>query len=110
MPAFDLSLGLGVIGSTTDVLQSRYVRTRETSSLISISEREGVFNDQRSTRDPSQASYSLHAEKTGSVSKTCRYFGIGRASFYRWRHIYRERGEAGLQSAQRSVTVGHDRS
>jgi len=27
----------------------KYVRTRETSSLISISERESVFNDQRST-------------------------------------------------------------
>jgi transposase-like protein len=26
-----------------------------------------------------------HAEKIGDVSKTCRYFGIGRASFYRWR-------------------------
>lgn len=25
-----------------------------------------------------------HAERTGQVAKTCRYFGIGRASFYRW--------------------------
>ena len=24
-----------------------------------------------------------HAESSGDVSKTCRYFGIGRASFYR---------------------------
>jgi hypothetical protein len=25
-----------------------------------------------------------HAEKIGDVGKTCRYFGIGRSSFYRW--------------------------
>ena len=27
-----------------------------------------------------------HAAASGDVSRTCRYFGIGRASFYRWRH------------------------
>ena len=27
----------------------------------------------------------LHAEKTGHVAKTCRYFGVGRPSFYRWK-------------------------
>ncbi len=27
-----------------------------------------------------------HADRIGDVSKTCRYLGIGRASFYRWRH------------------------
>lgn len=37
-----------------------------------------------------------HAEKTGNVAKTCRYFGIGRASFYRWRKEYLERGDEGL--------------
>ncbi len=26
-----------------------------------------------------------HAEETGHVGRTCRYFGIGRASFYRWK-------------------------
>jgi hypothetical protein len=26
-----------------------------------------------------------YAEEIGHVAKTCRYFGIGRASFYRWR-------------------------
>ena len=26
-----------------------------------------------------------HAEQIGDISKTCRYFGIGRASFYRWK-------------------------
>ena len=26
-----------------------------------------------------------YAEEIGHVAKTCRYFGIGRTSFYRWR-------------------------
>jgi len=26
-----------------------------------------------------------HAEKSGHVAKTCRYFGAGRSNFYRWR-------------------------
>jgi hypothetical protein len=26
-----------------------------------------------------------HAEKIGHLGRTCRYFGIGRASFYRWK-------------------------
>ena len=47
-----------------------------------------------------------HAEKIGDVSKTCRYFGIGRASFYRWRKKYADEGEAGLISA-RSVPHNH---
>ena len=37
-----------------------------------------------------------HAKQTGNVAKTCRYFGIGRASFYRWRQEYLKRGEPGL--------------
>ncbi len=37
-----------------------------------------------------------HAETTGQVSRTRRQFGIGRATFSRWRKAYRERGEAGL--------------
>ena len=36
------------------------------------------------------------AEEIVHVAKACRYFGIGRASFYRWRKAYAERGEAGL--------------
>jgi len=38
-----------------------------------------------------------HADKIGDVSKTCRYFGIGRATFYRWRKAYSETGESGLE-------------
>ncbi len=41
-----------------------------------------------------------HAEQSGCVAKTCRYFGIGRASFYRWRTAYRQLGEAGLVNAK----------
>lgn len=40
-----------------------------------------------------------HAEATGHVAKTCRYFGVGRSSFYRWRQAYAEQGEAGLVNA-----------
>jgi len=36
-----------------------------------------------------------HAEKIGHVAKTCRYFGIGRASFYRRNRAYERGGEAG---------------
>ena len=37
-----------------------------------------------------------HADEFGHVAKTCRYFGVGRSSFYRWRDAYRKHGEAGL--------------
>ena len=47
-----------------------------------------------------------HADLTGNVSKTCRYFGVGRASFYRWRGAYRGDGEAGLAN-NRSVPHNH---
>lgn len=39
-----------------------------------------------------------YAEQTGNVARTCRYFGIGRASFYRWRAEYLKLGEQGLVS------------
>ena len=35
-------------------------------------------------------------EVTGNISKTCRYFGISRKTFYKWRHRYKEHGEIGL--------------
>ncbi len=37
-----------------------------------------------------------HAEQIGDVSKTCRYFGIGRASYYRWQVAFRRQGVSGL--------------
>lgn len=45
-----------------------------------------------------------HAEETKNISKTCRYFGIGRASFYRWRSEYLKRGEGGLVSKKPGPT------
>jgi transposase-like protein len=39
-----------------------------------------------------------HAEAIGDVGKACRYFGVGRASFYRWREAYRQRGLSGLEN------------
>jgi transposase InsO family protein len=39
-----------------------------------------------------------HAEEvTGSVSATCRYYGISRQCFYKWRRRYEDEGEAGLR-------------
>lgn len=31
-----------------------------------------------------------------NVSKTCRYFGISRQTYYEWKQAYAERGEEGL--------------
>ena len=51
-------------------------------------------------KDPREIERKLrilrYAEEIGHVAKACRYFGIGRSSFYRWRQAYAERGEAGL--------------
>ena len=47
-----------------------------------------------------------HAEMIGDVSRTCRYFGIDRASFYRWREAYRKLGEAGLSNSNSSGESG----
>jgi transposase len=45
---------------------------------------------QRKLRVPS------YAEQIGDISRPCRYFGIGRASFYRWKAAFQKQGEAGL--------------
>ena len=39
-----------------------------------------------------------HADQIGDVGKACRYFGVGRASFYRWRAAYGQHGVAGLEN------------
>jgi len=41
-----------------------------------------------------------YADKIGHVAKACRYFGIGRSSFYRWREASKKHGEVGLINAQ----------
>ena len=52
-----------------------------------------MTNDQREARR--KLRILQHAEKIGSVSKTCRYFGIVRACFYRWRKAFQDRSESG---------------
>jgi len=37
-----------------------------------------------------------YAEKSGNVAKTCRYWGISRDTFYRWKKRYLADGESGL--------------
>ena len=34
--------------------------------------------------------------QNGNVSKTCRYFGISRETFYKWKRTYENVGEKGL--------------
>jgi transposase InsO family protein len=63
-----------------------------------------MTNDQREIRR--KLRILEHAAASGDVSRTCRYFGIGRASFYRWRKAYQVRGEAGLTN-NRSVPHNH---
>lgn len=50
-----------------------------------------MTNDQREIRR--KLRILEHAEASGDVSKTCRYFGIGRASSYRWRIAYWTQGD-----------------
>jgi hypothetical protein len=36
------------------------------------------------------------ARETGNISKTCRYFGISRTSFYEWKGAYKQFVEGSL--------------
>jgi len=38
-----------------------------------------------------------HAEESGNIAKTCRYFGIPRSIFYVWRNAYRQQDIEGLK-------------
>ncbi len=42
-----------------------------------------------------------YAQEIGNVSKTCRYFGISRQFFYKWKSRYEKHGEQGLISQKR---------
>jgi transposase len=43
-----------------------------------------------------------HAQEvSGSIAKTCRYYGISRQCFYRWLHRYQEHGLEGLMDRSR---------
>lgn len=48
-----------------------------------------MTNDQREIRR--KLRILEHAQTSGDVSRTCRYFGVGRASFYKWRQACRSR-------------------
>ncbi|SEK35136.1 Helix-turn-helix domain-containing protein [Pacificibacter marinus] len=48
-----------------------------------------------------------HAEKIGNARKACRYFGIGRSSFYRWRDAYQKHGEANGHPSEPKVKYLH---
>ena len=37
-----------------------------------------------------------HAQETGNVAKTCRYFGISRETYYQWKRTLTLKGESGL--------------
>lgn len=37
-----------------------------------------------------------HAKETKHVTNTCRYFGISRETFYKWKRAYESKGEPGL--------------
>ena len=63
-----------------------------------------MTNDQREIRR--KLRLLEHADAVRDISKTCRYYGIGRASFYRWLHAYQTHGEAGLTN-RRSVPHNH---
>ncbi|WP_425347734.1 helix-turn-helix domain-containing protein [Spartinivicinus poritis] len=42
-----------------------------------------------------------YAQETGNVSKTCRYWGISRDTFYRWKREYEKHGEKALINSKR---------
>lgn len=37
-----------------------------------------------------------HAKESGNVSRTCRYFGVSRETFYQWKKTYARDGERAL--------------
>lgn len=41
-----------------------------------------------------------YADEIGHVAGACRYFGIARSTFCRWREAYQKHGEAGLVNAK----------
>ena len=47
-----------------------------------------------------------HAQNNGNVSRTCRYFGISRQTFYEWKRAYEEKGEDALVNKKPGFPVG----
>ena len=50
-----------------------------------------------------------HASEDRSVAQTCRYFGISRKTFYKWKHRQSTHGDAGLCDRSR-VALRHPRA
>jgi len=46
----------------------------------------------------------IHAKTIGSISKTCRFFGLSRQSFYVWKRAYDKFGEQGLAPKKHRVS------
>jgi len=61
-------------------------------------------DDRRTKEDEREVQRKLwllqHAEKIGHVAKTRRYFGLGRASVYRWKRADERDGKDGLVNAK----------
>lgn len=43
-----------------------------------------------------RAKFLEHAKRIGNIASTCRYFGISRPKFYKWRDRFEKLGAAGL--------------
>ncbi len=41
-----------------------------------------------------------HALESGNVSKTCRYFGVSRETYYQWKRAYENHGELALANSK----------
>jgi transposase-like protein len=53
--------------------------------------------NQQALRDISKKLKVLnYAKEIGNISKTCRYFGICRETFYTWKRAYLAGGDKGL--------------
>ena len=48
-----------------------------------------------------------YVKKIKNVSKTCRYFGISRTTFYEWKRAYEEKGEPGLINRSPGPSYGN---
>ena len=61
-----------------------------------MTDSERGWNDRELTRGANRRLAVLrHADEVKNVAATCRYFGISRTAFFRWRHRYEDEGRRG---------------